>query len=79
MDEIKKGWKVIVFTMLISNIGFGAFAFFKSAASTEYVDKKDNELQYQLNQKADKQEVDKMSKQIDFIYQEALTRANRNK
>lgn len=79
MDEIKKGWKIIVFTMLISNIGLGIFAWVKGAASVDYVDKQDQILRNEIDKKADKEAVEKMSKQIEFIYQDALTRANQNK
>ena len=80
MDEIKKGWKIVVFTMLISQIGVVILSWVKStnnAASEDYVDRKEKKLQEQIDKKADKETVDKMAQQIDFIYQDALTRANR--
>jgi len=77
MDEIKKGWKIIVFAMLVSNIGLGVFAWVKGAASVDYVDKKDAVLQSQINDKADKETVEKMSKQIEFIYEEAYKQSQK--
>ena len=67
-------------TAVLSIIASLTTSFINSAgekASIEYVDKQDTEIKQIINTKADKTTVDKMAQQIDFIYQDALTRANR--
>lgn len=57
----------------------------ENAASVEYVDGKDNELKAidisilaKVEQKADKSDIEEMKEQINFMYQQAYKKANKN-
>lgn len=57
----------------------------ENAASVEYVDDRDNELKAidisiitKVDQKADKADIEEMKAQINFMYQQAYKKANKN-
>lgn len=74
MNKFTENWQVIIFTVLITLIGNIVFSQWQinknrveNAASTNYVDSKDNEIKSELNKKVSKDEFILITNQLQTI------------